>query len=147
MQTTSAINACNAVIKLQNVQGSMIDISGSANDASMDLTNDLGKLHTFGTRFPVRLECKSDASISLKAVYSTPDNEALGILKDWYFVTRGKKVITIDVPDSDAGSDRYTFDVFLEKLNIPLKADDANPILVSADLKPTGTFTLAAIAS
>jgi hypothetical protein len=146
-QTTSQVNACDVVIKLDDVNGELDDISGSSNECSMDLTNDLGVLTTFGVRFPVRQECKSDATINLKIIYSMDETEALSILRGWYFTTRGHRTIQIDVPDGDVGGDRYTFECFLESLGIPLKSDDPNPILVEAVLKPTGTFTCSEIGS
>jgi hypothetical protein len=146
-QTTSQVNACDARIYLDNGAGLLVEISGSSNEASMDFTNQLGELYTFGPRFPVRGECKSDATINLNVIYSLDDGEAMNILRDWFYTTRGQKTLRIDVPDDDPGSDRYQFEVFLESLNIPLVSNDANPILVSCVLRPTGTFTSTTIGS
>jgi hypothetical protein len=145
--TTTSLNACDAVIKLDNTAGNLADISGSSNEVTMDLTNDLGKVTAFGGRFPLRKECKSDATINLKAVYSGDDAEALLILMKWYFTDRGSRTITISIPDDSPGADLYTFEVFLESLNVPAKSDDPNPILVSAVMKPTGTYTWTTVGS
>lgn len=147
-QTNSQINACDAVIKLQTVSGNLMDISGSSNEVSMDLTNDVGQLTTFQARFPVRSSCKSDATINLRVIYTMSQAEAMQILKDWYFNHHGTiRRIQIYLPDDDAGSDMYQFDVILASLNIPVQSSDANPILVSAVLNPSGAFTLSTVAS
>ncbi len=137
-QTSSAINACNAVIKLDNKDGVLADISGSANNVSMDFSNDIGEFKSFGTRWRGRLECGSDAAIKLDIIYSQDDAEAFTVLREWYFSDRGHKTMVVDIPDSNPGGDRYTFEVFLEKMSVPAKADEAGPIIVSCDLKPTG---------
>jgi len=148
-QTTAAINACDVVVKLDNDGNpqTLVDISGSSNQVTMNLTNALGVLHMFGSRWPIRLECKSDAEITLRAVYSEVDAEAVRQLLRWYFTDRGHKTLTVDVPDGSAGGDKYTFEVFLASLSIPLDGADANPVLVEAVMQPTGEFTLTAIAS
>jgi hypothetical protein len=146
-QTTSQVNACDVRVYLDNGAGLLAEISGSSNEVSMDFTNQLGELFTFGERFPVRGECKSDATINLNVIYTLDDAEAMNILKDWFFTTRGQKTIRIEIPDDEPGSDRYQFEVFMESFNIPLVSNDANPILVSTVLRPTGTFTVTTIGS
>lgn len=146
-QTTSAVNACDAVVKLDNEDGVLADISGSSNEVSMDFNNDLGEFKSFGTRWRGRLECGSDASIKLNIIYSQNDAEALTKLREWFFVDRGQKTLVVEIPDSSVGGDRYTMEVFLEKMSVPVKADEAAPIMVSCDLKPTGTVQCEVITS
>lgn len=146
-QTTSQVNACDAGIFLDNAAGGLVDISGSSNEASMDFTNQLGELYTFGGRFPIRQECKSDATINLNMIYTLDDAEAMTIFKDWYYTTRGQKTLKIYIPSTAEGSDVYTFEVFLESMNIPITATDPNPILASCVLRPTGTFSVAVVGS
>lgn len=146
-QTTTAINACDAVIMLDNELGVPVDISGSTNNVDLDLTNELGMAHTFGSRYPFRLECKSDANIAMRALYTETDTEATRQWLRWYFVDRGSKTLTIAVPDASGGGDLFTFEVLLESLKIPLDGTAAAPIPVEAVLKPTGVFGVTAIAS
>lgn len=147
-QTTTSINACDVVVKLDNNSNSLVDISGSSNDVSIDMSNDVGKTSTFGSRWKISKNCKSEASISLKAVYSTADQEAVDLLKDWYFNSPGtSRTIQINVPDGEIGSDQYYGEMTLESLNIPLTSDDAAPIMVSASLSNDGPFYLETIAS
>jgi len=145
--TTSQVNACDVVVQLDNGAGVLADISGSSNEVSMDFTNQLGQLSVFGADFYVRQECKRDASISLSLVYTQDDAEAMNILLDWYFATRGQKSLRVEIPNGDPGGDRFDFEVFLESFPVPVQSDDANPILVAAVLKPTGTFSRSVIGS
>ena len=144
--TTTAVNACDAVIRLQN-PGGPANISGSSNEVNIDLLNALGMVYVFGNKYPIRRECKKDAAVNMKIIYTQEDQEALTILRDWYYVTGGSKVFQVDVPDDAVGGDRYEFELYLEKASIPLKTDDAAPILVSLDMKPTGEFTCTVIGS
>lgn len=143
-QTTTAINACDAVLKLDSDAGVLTDISGSSNEVTMDLDNEIGKRHSFGSRFPIKKACKSDAKIQLKAIYSDADAEAMNILLGWYFNNHGTtRTFTVGLPAAAAGDDLFTFECFLKHLNIPGPSDSADPILVTVDLEPTGSYTWA----
>jgi hypothetical protein len=146
-QTTTHVNACDVVVNLDNTAGVLTDISGSSNEVSMDFNNQLGEFRTFGTEWPVRTQCGADATISFNAIYSTTATEAVGILKAWFFTDRDARTIRVDIPNSSVGSDRYTFEVYLESLSIPVSVEEPAPILVSATMKPTGEVTLSTIAS
>lgn len=147
VQTTTQINACDAVIKLDSAGGALTDISGSTNSIDMELTNEVGEARTFGNRYMIRMECGKDASITFRAIYSTAQAEAMALLKDWYFTTFGRKTLTIATPNGDPGSDLYTFEVYLESLSFTLDPSEAGPTIVEASLKPSGEFTLATIVS
>jgi hypothetical protein len=145
--TSSAVNACGVVVKLDNVDSVLADISGSSNEVSMDFSNKLGEVKAFGSQWPVRLQCGKDASIKLNVIYTQSDDEGLTILREWYFGNTGAKTLQVDIPNSDVGGDRYTMEVLIEKMSVPTKADEAGPIMVSCDLKPTGVVTCTVIGS
>lgn len=137
VMTSTVINACNVVIRLENESGQYVDISGSSNEIIMDFDNDLGEYKAFGNRWKGRLECGSDATFKLKILYSTANNEAMDNWKSWYFGTRGHRHIQVNLPDEAAGSDRYEADVFCETANgIGGSAENAGPIMVTISLKP-----------
>ena len=125
----------------------MTDISGSSNQASLDLSRTTGETFTFEGDFSIKKSCKKSVSLSLQAVYTQSDTEASNILSDWYFNGSGARTVQIDVPNGSSGSDRYSGEFELESLSIPLVADDAAPILMSASLTNSGAVTRAAIAS
>src|SRR5512139_574153 len=141
-QTTTAVNACDVAIWLDNAAGTQKDISGSTNTASMEFTNQLGAVRTFGTRWMTRLECGKDATFALSVTYTTATDEAIDILKNWYFNNPGNRTLTIYIPDKNVGSDVYECEARLESLDIPVESGSADPILVTATLKPNGEVTL-----
>jgi hypothetical protein len=141
-QTTTAINACDAAIWLDNAAGTLIDISGSSNSINMDFDNELGMLRNFGSRWPIRLECGKDATFALTAVYTEAATEAVNILKNWFFNTPGNRTLKVYLPDKNVGSDVYSGEFRLEKLSIPAESGKADPIMVSATLRPNGAVTL-----
>jgi len=148
-QTTSAINACDAVIKLDNGAGNLADISGSSNSITLNrLTQVSDAFYSFGGRFPIRKACGKDADITLRVVYSGDDAEALYILNDWYENhNTDARSLRVEIPDGDPGGDRYDFEVLLGTLNMDATSGEPNPILVEASLRPTGTFTWSVIGS
>lgn len=147
-QTTTSVNACNVDIQLDDSTGSLTNISGSTNQASIDMTAQSAETFTFEGQWAIQKVCKTSATISLQALYSTADVEALNILADWYFnsITTARTA-QISVPDSTGGSDQYSGEWNLTSLNIPLSADDAGVILVSASLVNSGAVTRSTIAS
>ena len=146
-QSSTAQNACNVQVQLADENGILQDISGSSNEASLEFDNKLGATKVFGTEYPIRLQCGKDAAISLKSVWSTALNEARDILDEIQFGTGGKRMMRITVPNSNVGSIMYYGYVQLEKYVIPVKADQAEPIIVSADFKPTGNWNMVTRAS
>lgn len=141
-QTTTAVNACDVAIWLDDDAGVPKDISGSSNTASMNFSNQLGAVRNFGTRWQIRLECGKDATFDLSAVYSTAADEAVDILKNWYFNNPGDRTLTIYIPDKNVGSDMYQCEARLQDLKIPVEAASADPIVVTATLLPNGPVTL-----
>jgi hypothetical protein len=146
-QSTSAINACDVVVRLADDTDVIRDISGSSNDVSIEMSNQIGSANTFSGSWAINKSCKKSAKISLKALYTTDEGEAMDMLKNWYFVTGGSRTLQINVPDNEIGSDRYSGLMILESMSIGLVADDAAPIPVSASLQNDGEFSLATIAS
>ncbi len=142
-QTTTAINACDASIWLDKSTGVLTDISGSSNSLNMDFDNELGMLRNFGSRWPIRLECGKDATLTLAITYTTGTDEAVSILKEWYFNNPGRRSLKFYLPDKSVGADLYAGEFRLEKLSIPTEAGKADPILVTATLRPDGAVSWA----
>lgn len=148
-QSTTQINSCDSVIKLDNGAGNLADISGSSNAVTLNRLVEIGDgVRTFGEAYKLRAACGKDAEITMKIVYSGDDAEALFILNDWYENSHETpRTLQVDIPDSDPGGDRYTFEVFLEKLSFDDNAGSADPILVDVSFKPTGAFSWVVIGS
>jgi hypothetical protein len=139
-QTTTAINACDVVIELDDEQNHIKNISGSSNEIKMAFMGKTGDLQTFGGDFPVRLSCGRDAEFSLIAVYTTALEEARDIINEWYFGTGGLRTLRVSIPDASVGSDMYYGEVVLDKFDFTASSGDASPIKLNATLKPSGAW-------
>lgn len=140
--TTNVINACGAKIELDNGAGVLTNISGTGNEANIDVDQELGEYKVFGNAWKYRIACARDGSIELSIFYSTGTAEGVGLLKDWYFNSPNTaRTIQITI-----GTDVYSSEMMLEKLTIPLKADEAKPVTAKASLKTHGAITLAVAA-
>lgn len=137
-QTSTAINACDAVIRLEDENGVLVDISGSSNEVTIDFDNEVGDYKSFGSRWKGRIVCGSDASFKLKIIYSTAANEAMDIWKSWFFGEHDdRRRIQVNFPDENTGSDRYEAMVVLESANgLGAPADQASPIMLDLTLLP-----------
>lgn len=147
-QTTTAQNACDVVLQLDNGSGVLINISGSSNQANMDFSAVIGEAFTFEGPWAIKKSCKKAVAVALQVVYSTLTDEGIDLLRDWFFNSLStSRSIQIDIPDSSVGSDRYSGEMTLESLSIPATADDAAPILCAAALSNDGEFSYSIIAS
>jgi len=142
-QTTTMVNACDVSVWLDNAAGTLKDVSGSSNVLGMKFDMDIGEFKAFQSRWKARVECGKDAEFKLTAVYSETTDEALSILKNWFFAAApGARSLKIYIPDKNVGSDLYSCEVRLKDLEIPADASKADPIMVSATLVPDGAVTL-----
>lgn len=141
-QTTTAKNACDASIWIDNVSGVLTDVSGSSNTINMEFTEQVGTVRNFGTRWQILLTCGLDATFGFTAVYSMTANEAKAILLDWFFNKPGtNKTIKVYLPDKNVGSDVYTAEVKLISMPITVEAGSAEPMVISCQLRPDGPVT------
>lgn len=142
-QTTTHVNACDASIWLDNSAGTLKDISGSSNSITMNFTREVGELRTFQVKWPVRLGCGKDATFTLRAVYSTATDEAMDILKNWYFAgDPGSRSLHVYIPDKNVGSDHYYGEVTIASFNFNADPTEPGPIAVEAELLPDGAWAL-----
>jgi len=146
--TTTAVNACDVVIKLDNSAGVLTDISGSSNNVKFELTNDTGSATVFGSDWKITLCCKGEVAITLEVLYTTDHLEARALLTDWWFNHKCEaRTLQVFVPDASAGSDIYTVEVIQEKMSLPFSSSDAAPILISTSMKNTGAMVPTTVAS
>lgn len=145
--TTTAVNACDVDVRLDNTSGILTDISGSSNEISLDFKVNIGEFKVFGSQWFQRLACGKDASIELKVIYTQAADEGFDIIRDWFFSSsiNVPRTLQVTIPNGNNGADRYTVEVLLESFNVPAKADEAGPIMVAISLKPSGTITYAVV--
>jgi hypothetical protein len=141
-QTTTAFGACDMSIWLDNSAGVLVDISGSSSTLGVDFQNLLGMFRTFGSRWPVRMECPKDASFSFTAVYSSAAAEAAQCLLGWFFIIpSGRRTFTFYAPAKNVGADKYSCEVRLSDLSWTGDPGKADPIIITAKLAPDGAVT------
>ena len=149
-QTTTAVNAAQAVVSLDNSLGVLTDISGSFTSATLTFDNEVGEYRRADSDFPTRYLLGQDLKIGLKIVYSTAgETEALGILQGWVLsagiTSSDARTIRIDIPDSSSGSTRVQAEVVPASIDIPADVADGAPILVSAALECSGAYAVSEI--
>ncbi len=142
-QTTTHVNACDASLWLDNVAGTLTDISGSSNSVTMNFTREVGELRTFQVKWPVRLGCGKDAEFTLRAVYTTAADEACDIIRDWFFANDpGSRSFHVYIPDKNVGSDHYYGEVTISSFQFSADPTEPGPIAVEAVLLPDGAFSM-----
>lgn len=141
-QTTTAINACSAVIELDDAGGTPVDISGSSNNASLSVTMETGTGVSFEGGWNFRAQCKKDGSLELSVMWTTASNEGRDLLEAWFAATSpGKRTVSVYPNGKTTGQRVYTGEFRITELSIPMTAGDAAPIVVSATLEPDGEIT------
>lgn len=144
-QTTTKVNACDVSIWLDNAAGTLTDISGSSNGVDMEFTREIGELRTYQSKWPVRMGCGKDVSITLRAIYSTAADEAADILRNWFFASDpGSRTFHIYVPDKNVGSDHYYGEVTIGDMSFSPDPTEPGPILIEANLMADGEFSYTA---
>lgn len=141
-QTTTHVNACDVSVWLDNSGGTLTDISGSSNSLTMDGSLEVGELRTFQSKWPVRTECGKDMEIGLTVIYSTASDEAMDILKNWFFASSpGARSFAAYIPTKNVGSDHFSGEVRLGSFSFSADPTEPGPIAVSVTLLPDGEFS------
>lgn len=142
-ETTTAINACDVPIFVDDENGVPVNISGVTSRAQMEMLQEVEPYRVLGSRWVRRLACKKDGSLNLDIIYSTADDEGLALFRDWYFGANSKDARTVRIlaPEDAPGSDDYTGEFLISKLNINIDAATAGPIPVTVELLPDGAIS------
>lgn len=140
--TTTARNACDASVWLDTAGGTLTDISGSSANIAPSFDLQVGEYRVFQDRWPKRIDCGKDASITLNVWYSTTADEGFDILIDWFFTTSpGARTFSWYQPSKNVGSDYFTGEFRLDDLSWTNDPSDPNPVMVTATLLPDGTVS------
>ena len=146
--TTTPVVATNCVIKLDNAAGSPTDISGSSNRVELSLEHGVGEFRPFSTQWKSRVVVGKDVGVTLNIIYSTATDEALDILKNWFFGgDDSARTLTIQVPDGSPGSDQYEGEFVLMSAPVGLGAEDDEVVMVSAELRSHGEVALTTVST
>jgi len=138
-QTTTSESACNAVIALDTGAGTLVDISGSSNQVDLEFTINSGSSTTFDGDYEITKLCGKAATATLTILYSTTADEAWDVVKTWYHNYDGaSRTLRIDMPDGDAGNDRWQGEYALLSYSTSLSSSEAGPVVITANLKGDG---------
>jgi len=142
-QTTTAVNACDVEIALDNDGGVLTDISGSTNRISLDFAVNRGEANTFEGDYPISKTCGKTCSGTMTVLWSTTGDEGWDLVKGWYHVYNGaSRTLRIDVPSNAGGNDRIQGEFLLEGYSFELASGEAGPILVEANIYGDGTINM-----
>ena len=147
-QTTTAVNACNAVIKIDNAAGTATDISGEANQVVIRFRNRYNQWKHYDSDHQTRLLIGQEIQLSLTVLYSTTSDEGLDILRDWCTGTltgTDARTVTVYVPDDSEGSDYYEAEMVPINWSKGLGAEAAEPINVTVTFRSTDEYTVAQV--
>lgn len=133
--TTTARNACGVKIEMDDDTGVLREISGSANEVNLNFEHQLGEYKVFGDRAMYRLECGVDATLEMTVLYTTGASEGYDIMRRWRELG-GLRTVRLTLPTS--GGETYQGEFLVESIELPMKSDEAKPIMVKASLKPSG---------
>lgn len=140
-QSTTAINACNAVIEIDDNGGTPVNLSGSTNNVNLSLSKALGEGFTFEGAWAFVLECKKKGSLDLEAIYTTASNEARDLLETW-FENGGNRTVTVYPNGKTNGERQYSGEFKIGDYDpFALTANEAGPVKIAAKLQPDGAIT------
>jgi len=140
--TTTARNACDVSVWLDDATGVQRDISGSANSVDFNFTQEIGEFVVFGDHWTHRLCCGKDGNFSLNVVYTTTVNEGWDVVKNWLFGTEcERRTFTVYIPNKNVGSDMFQAEVIWDNITWTTDRGDAGPIMVTVSLPADGEVT------
>lgn len=147
-ETSTAINACDVTVYLDNSSGVPVDISGSANRVEPQFSAQMGEYQVFGGDWIKRLSCKRDAQLTLQIVFSTAANEGWKLLKDWWENHHTTpRTLRFMAPTEEIGADDFQGEFLISTMNVPFDGTQATPVLVALTLMQTGGLTIGTVAT
>jgi hypothetical protein len=146
-QSTTAYNACDVSVWVDDDTGTLTDVSGSSNSIGANFVNELGTWRSFQEKWSARLECAKDGTITLNVVSSTAAGEAWAIFTEWYFVSGGSRTFSWYEPDKNVGSHYFTGEYKVESMDSTADNTDANAKIVTVILKPDGAISHSTVAT
>lgn len=141
-----AIPLHGSVISIDNAGGTPVDVSDFVQKGMLKVIRPVGVYHTLG-------ELSSEASqgglsweLELEIVKTKDANGAYKLLRDWLTssaIMQRNRTITIDDPDSNTGSERYSGEWYFEGFD-PISTKEGgkgDPQILKANFKNHGPIT------
>ena len=140
-QTNSAASSVDCQAWLDDSGGELRNISGSTTRVRPNKTQTEGRFATGESSWQGMLSGFLDADLELEIVYSEGRDEALQLLKEWWFAdVPGLRTIELYIPDFVDGCDVYFGEVRIRALNYPMAYNVADPIMVVASVAVSGVW-------
>jgi len=141
-ETTTAVNACDVEIWLDNASGTPTDISGSSNAVTMTMENDVGDYRVFSNRWRKRMECGKSLTMTINGVYTETATEMQGLFAAWALANpSGARTVTVYIPDKNVGSSKWSGEWRLQDYNFAADVTEPGAIPLTATLLSDGTIT------
>ena len=140
--TSTARNACNVAIWVDDASGVPTDVSGSLNQVRMTFTNVLGEFVVFGAEAIKRLCCGFDGTVELDIVYTTAASEGRDLFFAWEFgaLRCTPRTVSIYLPDKNVGSDHFSGEFLIETMDVTGDRSDSGPMPITVRLLPNGSI-------
>jgi hypothetical protein len=130
----------NAVLKLDNSSGSLVDLSAYLDEISMPRSIETGETTTYGTSAKTYITGLSDATISLSGKFdSTADAHFSGILSALLAGTIDSVSFEYGKEGSASGRVKYSGEALLTSYEVSSPVADV--VTFSAELQVTGAIT------
>ena len=136
-QTTTAIAPCNSVIEVDNGSGTPVNVSGSTQKFDESFDSNISESFTFEGEYPIRIQCKRNSSLNITAMYTRDGAEARALLEAWY-QTGGLRTVAVYPEGQVIGARFYSAEYFLKSLKFSGDASSSDPMMMDAELLPSG---------
>lgn len=112
----TAISIDEAIIQLDNASDTLQDVSSGVTSGTLDITVNGSQYHTLGSRWANANEGGIMGTVTLNYVNDTSATSLAGYIREWMLGASSKggaRSMQIQVPDDQAGSIQYDFEVKL----------------------------------
>jgi len=145
-KTSTPVYKQQAVTSIDNASGTLTDITSTNSTITVALQRQSSETYVFGDDTAIQGIGKSTGTVSGTIVYSTNAAEARAMYNEWYFTSEGAaRTVTIDVPDSASGSDRYSGELVLNSFT-PVDGDAGSGELMMMQVEMKGPISWTIIA-
>ena len=145
-KTSTPVYKQQAVTSIDNASGTLTDITSTNSTITVALQRQSSETYVFGDDTAIQGIGKSTGTVSGTIVYSTNATEARAMYNQWYFSAEGTaRTVTVDVPDSSTGSDRYSGELVLNSFT-PVDGDAGSGELMMMQVEMKGPISWTIIA-
>lgn len=127
--------------------GTLTDVSGSTSKCDFEDKAASSIFRVFEGKLAV--SGSSEATVAVESVFSTADDESADIIITWYYSNRDTaRTVQMDMPNSSAGSRRFTGEFKIDNLKVSTDANSPDkPMMLNYNLIATGDVTPSVISA